>query len=70
MTLLIGAGLLLHSFLELAFVDPGFDARGVLSFELVVPGDSSPDRRLEVAAALASRLQDHPRVASAACTKH
>jgi len=65
MTLLIGAGLLLHSFFKLATVDPGFDPRGVLSFELVVPGDSSAERRLEVAAALASRLQDHPRVASA-----
>jgi predicted permease len=65
MTLLIGAGLLLHSFLKLAAVDAGFDPRGVLSFELVVPGDSSADRRLEVAAALASRLQDHPRVANA-----
>ena len=65
MTLLIGAGLLLHSFLKLAAVDPGFDPRSVLSFELVVPGDSSADRRLEVAEALTSRLQDHPRVASA-----
>ena len=44
MTLLIGAGLLLHSFFKLAAVDAGFDARSVLSFELVVPGGSSPDR--------------------------
>ena len=65
MTLLIGAGLLLHSFLKLAAVDAGFDPRSVLSFELVVPGGSSADRRLEVAEALASRLQDNPRVASA-----
>jgi predicted permease len=65
MTLLIGAGLLLHSFVKLATVDAGFDARGVLSFELVVPGDSPAERTLEVAEALASRLQDHPLVSSA-----
>ncbi len=65
MTLLIGAGLLVHSFLRLAAVDPGFDPRGVLSFELVVPGDAPAERLLEVAEGLASRLQDHPRVTAA-----
>jgi predicted permease len=65
MTLLIGAGLLLNSFVKLAAVDAGFDARGVLSFDVVVPGTATPERRLEVAQALAARLQEHPRVTAA-----
>jgi putative ABC transport system permease protein len=65
MALLIGAGLLLNSFLKLAAVDAGFDARGVLSFELVVPAGTTADRKLEVAQALAARLQEHPRVTAA-----
>ena len=68
MALLIGAGLLMHSFLKLATVDPGFDARGVLNFELVVPDGATAERKLEVAQALTSRLQRHPRVIAAGFT--
>jgi predicted permease len=65
MALLIGAGLLVGSFLKLTGIDPGFDARGVLSFELVVPGDSTAERKLEVAETLVARLETHPRVTRA-----
>jgi predicted permease len=65
MTLLIGAGLLLNSFIKLAAVDAGFDARGVLSFDVVVPGTATAERRLELAQALATRLREHPRVTAA-----
>jgi putative ABC transport system permease protein len=65
MALLIGTGLLVGSFLRLTGVDPGFDARGVLSFELVVPGDFTAERKLEVAETLAARLETHPRVTRA-----
>ncbi len=65
MTLLIGAGLLVGSFLKLTGIDLGFDARGVLSFELVVPGDATAERKLEVAETLAARLEAHPRVTRA-----
>ena len=64
MGLLIGAGLLVNSFLKLTGIDPGVDGRGVLSFELVVPGDSTGDRKLEVAEALAARLAADSRVTS------
>jgi putative ABC transport system permease protein len=68
MALLIGAGLLMHSFLKLAAVDPGIDARGVLNFELAVPNGATAERKLEVAQALTSRLQRHPRVIAAGFT--
>ncbi|HEX7237544.1 MAG TPA: FtsX-like permease family protein, partial [Gammaproteobacteria bacterium] len=60
--LLIGAGLLLNSFVKLVAVDLGFDARNVLSFELVVPGDYSPDRKLETAEAFVAKLRSLPQV--------
>jgi putative ABC transport system permease protein len=65
MTLLIGAGLLLNSFFRLAAVDAGFDARGVLGFDVVVPGTATAERRLEVAQALTARLRAQPRVTAA-----
>jgi putative ABC transport system permease protein len=65
MALLIGAGLLVNSFMKLTGIDPGFDPNGVLSFELVVPGDSTAERKLEVAEALVARLENDPRVTGA-----
>jgi predicted permease len=65
MALLIGAGLLVGSFLKLTGIDTGFDARNVLSFGLVVPGDSTAERKLEIAEALAARLGADARVTSA-----
>ena len=68
MALLIGAGLLVGSFMKLTGIDPGFDPRGVLSFELVVPGDSTAERKLEVAEALVARLEADSRVTGAGFT--
>ena len=51
--------------MKLTGIDPGFDPSGVLSFELVVPGDSTAERKLEVAETLVARLEDDPRVTSA-----
>jgi putative ABC transport system permease protein len=68
MALLIGAGLLLNSFLRLSGIDPGFDPRGALNFELVVPGDSTAERKLEAAETLVARLENHPSVTSAGFT--
>jgi putative ABC transport system permease protein len=65
MTLLVGAGLLLHSFLKLASVDPGVDLRGVLSFDVAIPGDYTATRRLQVVEEIVTRLQANPLVTSA-----
>jgi predicted permease len=65
MALLIGAGLLVNSFMKLTGIDTGLDPQGVLSFALVVPGDSTAERKLEVAETLVARLERDPRVTSA-----
>ena len=65
MALLIGAGLLVGSFMKLTGIDTGLDPRGVLSFSLVVPGDSTAEWKLEAAESLASRLDADSRVTSA-----
>src|SRR5688572_21806447 len=62
MSLLIAAGLLLNSFLRIATIDTGYDERGVLNFELVVPRNATAERKLEVAEAVATRLRQDSRV--------
>ena len=67
LTLLASAGLLVRSFEHLRSVDPGFDAGGVLTMSIALPGASYPD----VAAVagfweeLATRLESIPGVARA-----
>ena len=65
MALLIGAGLLVNSFMKLTGIDPGFDPSGVLSFEVIVPPDSTAERKLEIAETLVARLENDPRVMGA-----
>jgi hypothetical protein len=43
LVLLVGSGLLVRSFLNLVAVDPGMDARGVLSFQVRLPDARYPD---------------------------
>jgi putative ABC transport system permease protein len=68
MTLLVGAGLLLNSFFKLASVDAGFDPRSVLSFELVIPGNYTPEQKLAVSEELVARLDANPLVSSVGFT--
>ena len=39
LVLMVGAGLMIRSFIELQRVDPGFDPEGVLTFNLALPGN-------------------------------
>src|SRR5690606_31463190 len=64
MALLIGAGLLIHSFLKLAAVDVGFDGRNALSFDLVIAGNYTAERKLRVAEEITQRLRNDRRVLS------
>lgn len=66
--LLVGAGLLLTSFVELQRVDPGFNPRGVLTFNMPLPNARYPEPRQARAffADLDQRIEALPGVESAA----
>ena len=56
--LLIGSGLMFRSFLELQRIDPGFDPRGILTFQVLGianPARSKPEERT----AFMHQIQDH-----------
>jgi predicted permease len=64
LVLLVGAGLLIRSFLRVQQAAPGFDANRVLTFELFLPASdyAEPARRIELYETLRSRLQTIPGV--------
>ncbi len=68
--LLIGAGLLINSFLRLRSVDPGFRTDNLLTMEVVLPGTkySDPARRAAFYTDLLRRVEALPGVKSAAVT--
>jgi predicted permease len=69
--MLVGAGLLLRSFLELRRLNPGYDARGVLTFRTGWPADMYRDDKTAPARffdAVLTRLATLPGVETAALT--
>jgi predicted permease len=66
--LVVGAGLLLRSFWELVEQDLGFDAGGLLTFQVELPAESYPEPRAVAAfyQRLDARLEALPGVGSAA----
>ena len=67
-TLLMGAGLLVHSFLKLLNVDTGFDSRNVVNLQLVFPQGASGPRRLSLIDEYLSRLSARPGIEAAGFT--
>jgi putative ABC transport system permease protein len=68
MGLLVGAGLLVQSFVRLSNVDPGFSARGVLSFQVDLPEIAYPQGSSQVTQfyrRLLERIGELPGVRSA-----
>jgi putative ABC transport system permease protein len=62
MTLLVGGGLLIQSFVKLSQVNPGYDPKHVLTFQLSLP-PGRPDAHLRTLAdGLVERLQSQPQV--------
>ena len=72
LVLLVGAGLMLRSFVALRAIDPGFDARGVAAATVSVTGTgrAEPARRSAFFQELAQRAAALPGVASASVVNH
>ncbi len=68
--LLIGAGLLLHSFWQLQQVDPGFRAEHVLAAEVSVAGSGFAERQLPFYSQLLQKLAALPGVVSVGAINH
>ncbi len=65
LVLLIGAGLLIRSFMRVLQVDPGFDRRNVLTASLALPDNRYPhDKQIEFYQDLLPRLRALPGVTS------
>ncbi len=60
--LLIGSGLLFRSFLELQRIDPGFDPRGLLTFQVLGGGGNTQDQRAAFTRQIEERLRAIPGV--------
>lgn len=72
LVLLVGAGLLIRSFVALGNVDKGFDSENVLSMVVSVAGTSQQDpaRRTVFFQELLRKVRAHPKVESAAAINH
>ena len=64
--LFIGGALLIRSFVNLAHVDPGYDPTNVLTFQIAIPGERSPNELLTFAETIVSRFGSMPGVTAAA----
>jgi len=72
LVLLVGAGLLMRSFLKLRAVDPGFDSRNVLTMTVSVAGrsDSVGQARENLYRTIIERVEAVPGVLQASMTNH
>jgi putative ABC transport system permease protein len=69
-TLLIAAGLLVHSFGRLSAVDRGYQAANTLVFQLVFPPGNTVARERDAIDTILSRLRTAPEVVAAGFARH
>jgi putative ABC transport system permease protein len=67
--LLVGAGLLIHSFVKLSAVERGYDASNVVALQLVFPPEYSIGRKTDTIEAVLARLRATPNVTAAGFTR-
>ncbi|HEX9581524.1 MAG TPA: ABC transporter permease [Gemmatimonadales bacterium] len=60
--LLVGSGLMIRSFIALQRVDPGYDPRGVLTFQIQVGGNNQAEQRATLQRQLQERFAGLPGV--------
>jgi putative ABC transport system permease protein len=63
--LLVGAGLLIHSFVRLSQVEMGYSPTGMLAFQLVLPEDAPTVRKADVIEDILGRTRKMPGVEAA-----
>jgi putative ABC transport system permease protein len=63
--LLVGAGLMLRSFIRLQQIDPGFDAQNLLTFQVLYPQQATPEQRLAFTREIRDTLMSISEVRSA-----
>lgn len=68
--LLVGAGLLAHSFVNLSRVNNGYDPAQVLAFNLLFPNQYSVARKAETIETLLTRFRRMPDVRAAGFSRH
>jgi putative ABC transport system permease protein len=68
--LLVGAGLLTHSFIKLSTVNKGYNASNVLAFNLLFPDQYSTVRKAETIQTVLDRLRGTANVRSAGFARH
>jgi predicted permease len=67
--LLVGAGLLIRSFVKLSTVEKGYDPTNVLAFQIVFPPDYSISRKTDTIETVLARLRATPIVEAAGFTR-
>ena len=68
--LLVGAGLLIHSFARLLAVDRGYEPGKAVAFQLVFPPGHSIARKVEAIEGILSRLRAAPDTVAAGFSRH
>jgi len=70
--LLVGAGLMARTFVEVLRVNPGFRADGLLAFEMDLPGSRYPDdaKRIQLVRGVEEKLRALPGVESVGSISH
>jgi predicted permease len=68
--LLVGAGLLIHSFVRLSRNNKGYDASNVVALQLLFPDQYSTARKAETIATMLARLRQLPGVRAAGFSRH
>ena len=68
--LLVGAGLLAHSFVRLMRTDLGYTTRNILEFQLLLPDTYDVPKRAGYVTAMLERLRAIPGVAAAGFSRH